>query len=101
MVMPSARRDLVEVTSAAHGAGLYTDLITPTVGITTPTLDSFAASALDHVQMQISIQDSCQAFAQAGNARATDPVCHLAPRHADIVALAAVQEDAPYDYRRM
>jgi len=43
----------------------------------------------------------CQAFALTGDASATDPVCHLAPRHADVVALAAVQEDAPYDYRRM
>jgi pyrroloquinoline quinone biosynthesis protein E len=23
----------------------------------------------------------CQAFALTGDARATDPVCHLAPRH--------------------
>jgi pyrroloquinoline quinone biosynthesis protein E len=43
----------------------------------------------------------CQAFALTGDARATDPVCHLAPRHNDVVALAAVQKDAPYAYRRM
>jgi len=43
----------------------------------------------------------CQAFALTGDARATDPVCHLAPSHGDIVALAAVREDAPYVYRRM
>ena len=43
----------------------------------------------------------CQAFALTGDARATDPVCHLAPRHGDVAALAAVQEDAPYHYRRM
>jgi len=43
----------------------------------------------------------CQAFALTGDARATDPVCHLAPSHDDVVALAAVQEDAPYAYRRM
>jgi pyrroloquinoline quinone biosynthesis protein E len=43
----------------------------------------------------------CQAFALTGDARATDPVCHLAPRHDDVVALAAMQEDAPYAYRRM
>jgi pyrroloquinoline quinone biosynthesis protein E len=43
----------------------------------------------------------CQAFALAGDARATDPVCHLAPAHDTVVALAGVQNDAPYHYRRM
>jgi pyrroloquinoline quinone biosynthesis protein E len=43
----------------------------------------------------------CQAFAMTGDARATDPVCHLAPRHGEVAALAAVQSDTPYDYRRM
>jgi PqqA peptide cyclase len=43
----------------------------------------------------------CQAFALTGDARATDPVCHLAPRHEVVAALAAVQQDEPYDYRRM
>jgi pyrroloquinoline quinone biosynthesis protein E len=42
----------------------------------------------------------CQAFLLTGNARATDPVCVLSPRHAEVAALAAVHEDAPYDYRR-
>ncbi len=43
----------------------------------------------------------CQAFALTGDARATDPVCHLAPRHEVVAALAALQQDEPYDYRRM
>ncbi len=43
----------------------------------------------------------CQAFALTGDARATDPVCHLAPSHDAVVALAAVQEEASYAYRRM
>jgi pyrroloquinoline quinone biosynthesis protein E len=43
----------------------------------------------------------CQAFALTGDARATDPVCHLAPTHDAVVALAAVQDDASYAYRRM
>jgi pyrroloquinoline quinone biosynthesis protein E len=43
----------------------------------------------------------CQAFALTGDARATDPVCHLAPAHNEVAALAAIQEDAPYAYRRM
>jgi PqqA peptide cyclase len=43
----------------------------------------------------------CQAFALTGDARATDPVCHLAPGHAAVAALAAVQDDATYVYRRL
>ena len=43
----------------------------------------------------------CQAFALTGDARATDPVCHLAPGHAAVAALAATQTDGPYAYRRM
>jgi pyrroloquinoline quinone biosynthesis protein E len=43
----------------------------------------------------------CQAFAVTGDARATDPVCHLSPHHDDVHVLAAVQDDVPYAYRRM
>ena len=53
---PGARRDLVEITAAAHAAGLYTNLITSAVGITAKTLQKLGESGLDHVQ--ISIQDS-------------------------------------------
>jgi pyrroloquinoline quinone biosynthesis protein E len=42
----------------------------------------------------------CQAFALTGDARATDPVCHLSPYHTHVGELAGVQEDAPYAYRR-
>lgn len=42
----------------------------------------------------------CQAFLLTGDARATDPVCHLSPEHARVATLAAVQDDRPYDYRR-
>ena len=42
----------------------------------------------------------CQAFALTGDARATDPVCHLSPKHAIVAALAAEQSEAPYIYRR-
>jgi PqqA peptide cyclase len=37
----------------------------------------------------------CQAFALTGDARATDPVCHLSPRHGEVAALAAVRTEAP------
>ena len=36
----------------------------------------------------------CQAFLLTGDARATDPVCHLSPQHADVAALAGVQRIA-------
>ena len=55
---PGARRDLVEITDAAHRSGLYTNLITSAVGIATNTLQRLAEAGLDHVQ--ISIQDSEQ-----------------------------------------
>jgi pyrroloquinoline quinone biosynthesis protein E len=42
----------------------------------------------------------CQAFALTGDARATDPVCHLSPRHALVAELAEVRADLEYDYRR-
>ena len=53
---PGARRDLVDITAAAHAAGLYTNLITSAVGITADTMSKLAETGLDHVQ--ISIQDS-------------------------------------------
>jgi pyrroloquinoline quinone biosynthesis protein E len=53
---PASRRDLVDITAAAHAAGLYTNLITSGVGLAEPTLRRLAAAGLDHVQ--ISIQDS-------------------------------------------
>jgi PqqA peptide cyclase len=42
----------------------------------------------------------CQAFALLGDARATDPVCHLSPHHGIVAELAAVREDVAYAYRR-
>jgi PqqA peptide cyclase len=42
----------------------------------------------------------CQAFALTGDARATDPVCHLSPKHAIVEELAGVRREAEYVYRR-
>lgn len=52
---PAARPDLVEITAAAHQAGLYTNLITSAVGLDATRLERLRASGLDHVQ--VSIQD--------------------------------------------
>lgn len=43
----------------------------------------------------------CQAFLLTGDARATDPVCHLSPHHALVSGLAAVRRDEAYAYRRL
>src|SRR5919197_4952410 len=50
---PGARRDLVEITAAAHRAGLYTKLIISAVGITARTFSALAEAGLDHVQISI------------------------------------------------
>jgi PqqA peptide cyclase len=42
----------------------------------------------------------CQALALTGDARATDPVCHLSPHHALVAELAEQRDDAAYIYRR-
>lgn len=42
----------------------------------------------------------CQAFLLTGDARATDPVCHLSPQHALVSDLAGAQDETAYDYRR-
>jgi PqqA peptide cyclase len=41
----------------------------------------------------------CQAFMLTGDARATDPVCHLSPEHAIVAQAAAERTDEAYDYR--
>src|SRR5438552_6704088 len=43
---PGARRDLVGITKAAHDAGLYTNLITSAVGITSDTLGKLSDTGL-------------------------------------------------------
>jgi pyrroloquinoline quinone biosynthesis protein E len=53
---PAARRDLVDITAAAHAAGLYTNLITSAVGVTAKLAGALADAGLDHVQ--VSIQDA-------------------------------------------
>ena len=53
---PGVRRDLVDITASAHIAGLYVNLITSGVGITSETLKKLVVRGLDHVQL--SFQDS-------------------------------------------
>jgi PqqA peptide cyclase len=53
---PLARNDLIELTSAARTAGLYTNLITSGLGLTEQRLTALVAAGLDHVQL--SFQDA-------------------------------------------
>lgn len=50
---PASRPDLVELTQAAHDAGLYTNLITSGIGITPRRLDALEAAGLDHIQLSL------------------------------------------------
>jgi pyrroloquinoline quinone biosynthesis protein E len=52
---PTARADIVELTSAAVAAGLYTNLITSGLGLSPARLEALARAGLDH--LQLSIQD--------------------------------------------
>jgi pyrroloquinoline quinone biosynthesis protein E len=63
---PTARRDIVEITAAAHRANLYTNLITSAVGLTQKTLAALAEVGLDHVQISIQDTDAASADRIAG-----------------------------------
>jgi pyrroloquinoline quinone biosynthesis protein E len=41
----------------------------------------------------------CQAFLLTGDARATDPVCHLSPQHVIVAQAAAERAEKAYEYR--
>jgi pyrroloquinoline quinone biosynthesis protein E len=53
---PLARRDVVEIVTAARLAGLYVNLIAAAVNLTPERADALAAAGADHVQ--ISLQDT-------------------------------------------
>ena len=50
---PASRTDLVDLTRAAHEAGLYTNLITSGVGLNERRLKALEAAGLDHVQLSL------------------------------------------------
>jgi PqqA peptide cyclase len=52
---PLVRSDLEQLVGCAHGAGLYTNLITSGIGLTERRMDALEASGLDH--FQLSFQD--------------------------------------------
>jgi pyrroloquinoline quinone biosynthesis protein E len=106
---PMSRRDIVEITAAAHDAGLYTNLITSGIGLDAARLARMQAAGLDHVQVSIQdvLPDSADRIAgydgaharklalaaavrQAGLALTINAVVHRAniARVEDMVALA-------------
>jgi pyrroloquinoline quinone biosynthesis protein E len=58
---PAARRDLPDLTAAAHDAGLYSNLITSGVGLNEQRLRDLSDAGLDHIQL--SVQDCEQSSA--------------------------------------
>ncbi len=50
---PASRRDLVELTQAAHDAGLYTNLITSGIGLSDEKLEALNQAGLDHIQISL------------------------------------------------
>src|SRR6266404_4797868 len=63
---PGARRDLVDIAAHAREAGLYTNLITSGVGITTRTMRDLWEAGLDHIQVSIQDADAVSADRIAG-----------------------------------
>ncbi len=59
---PTARRDIVAITAAAHDAGLYTNLITAGVLLDASLMARLKEAGLDHVQL--SVQDAEPAGAE-------------------------------------
>jgi PqqA peptide cyclase len=63
---PGARRDLVDIAAHAREAGMYTNLITSGVGITSRTMRDVWEAGLDHVQVSIQDSDAVSADRIAG-----------------------------------
>jgi pyrroloquinoline quinone biosynthesis protein E len=75
---PGARRDLADITAHAREAGLYTNLITSGVGITTRTMRDLWEAGLDHVQVSIQDAEAVSADHIAGYRGAFQRKCALA-----------------------
>ena len=67
---PASRRDLVDIVAAAHAAGLYTNLITSSLGLDPARLAKLQAVGLDHVQLSLQDVDAASADRIAGYAGA-------------------------------
>ncbi len=65
---PLLREDLPELVAAAHGAGLYTNLITSAYGLDRGKLERLKAAGLDSVQVSLQSDEAPLADAVAGAA---------------------------------
>ncbi len=74
---PLARRDLVELTARAYGAGLYVNLITSGVGLSEKRLEALTEAGLEHIQLSF----------QGGNEELADEIAG-ARSHRSKLALA-------------
>jgi pyrroloquinoline quinone biosynthesis protein E len=63
---PLLREDLSQLVVAAHGAGLYTNLITSAYGLDRPKLERLTAAGLDSVQVSLQSDEAPLADAVAG-----------------------------------
>lgn len=63
---PASRRDLVEIAASANAAGLYTNLITSSLGLDAKRLDQLKQTGLDHVQLSLQDVDAASADTIAG-----------------------------------
>ncbi len=98
---PAARRDLAEITAAAHQAGLYTNLITSAVGLTPKRFAALADAGLDHVQISIQDHQPNSADRIAGYAGAYERKRMLAAevvRHKIPLTINAVMHRANIDH---
>jgi pyrroloquinoline quinone biosynthesis protein E len=63
---PLRRRDLVEIVRGASGLGLYTNLITSGVGLSSRRAEALRAAGLDHVQISVQADQPALADRIAG-----------------------------------
>ncbi|KQT66221.1 MULTISPECIES: pyrroloquinoline quinone biosynthesis protein PqqE [unclassified Aureimonas] len=63
---PTARKDIVELTRHAAEVGLYTNLITSGIGVSTATLDGLYEAGLDHIQLSLQGADAAVTEAVGG-----------------------------------
>src|SRR2546423_9045643 len=98
---PASRRDLAEITAAAHAAGLYTNLITSAVGLPPRRFAALADAGLDHVQISIQDHEPGSADHIAGYAGAYERKRQLAAevvRHKIPLTVNAVMHRANIDH---
>ncbi|MQA11821.1 MAG: pyrroloquinoline quinone biosynthesis protein PqqE [Pseudonocardiaceae bacterium] len=63
---PLQRRDVVEIVSSANELGLYTNLITSALGLSSRRAEQLKAAGLDHVQISIQADEQAESDRIAG-----------------------------------